>query len=48
MLIDVIRRAEKITKTKVGILMDLQGPVIRMGEFRDKNTVYFSHAHDIR
>ena len=34
-LIDMVKKAQKITKTKVGILIDLQGPVIRTGEFKD-------------
>ena len=38
-LIDMIKKAQKITKTKVGILIDLQGPVIRTGEFKDQNSV---------
>ena len=38
-LIEMVKKAQKLTKTKVGILMDLQGPVIRTGELTDKNSV---------
>lgn len=40
-MIDMIKRAQKLTKTKCGILIDLQGPVIRTGEFRDRSSVCF-------
>lgn len=34
-LIEMIKRAQKLTKVKCGVMIDLQGPVIRTGEFRD-------------
>jgi pyruvate kinase len=37
-LIEMVKKAAKICKVKCGILLDLQGPVIRFGEFRDHMT----------
>lgn len=34
-LIEMIKKAAKLTKARCGILLDLQGPVIRLGEFKD-------------
>jgi pyruvate kinase len=38
-LIEMIKKAQKLTKVKVGVMIDLQGPVIRTCEFRDKSSV---------
>jgi len=32
-LIEMIKKAQKLTKVKVGVMIDLQGPVIRTCEF---------------
>ena len=41
-LIDMIKKAGKITKAKCGIMIDLQGPVIRTGEFKDQLTSVYT------
>lgn len=41
-LIDIVKKAAKINKTKCGIMIDLQGPVIRTGEFKDDKPVTIS------
>lgn len=47
-LIDIIKKAQKLMKVKCGILIDLQGPTIRTGEFRDRNSVsVLSNDHRI-
>ncbi len=38
-LIEMIKKAQKLTKVKVGVMIDLQGPVIRTCEFREKSSV---------
>ena len=35
-LIEMVRRAAKISRKKCGIYIDLQGPRIRLGEFKDR------------
>jgi pyruvate kinase len=42
-LIEMIKKAQKLTKVKCGVMIDLQGPVIRTGEFRDKSSVNAHH-----
>lgn len=39
-LIEMIKKAQKLMKVKCGVMIDLQGPVIRTGEFKDKNSVH--------
>ena len=39
MLIEMIKKAQKLTKVKVGVMIDLKGPVIRTCEFREKSSV---------
>lgn len=34
-MIEMVRKAEKITKKTCGIMVDLQGPVVRIGEFKN-------------
>ena len=38
-LIEMIKKAQKLTKVKVGVMIDLKGPVIRTCEFREKSSV---------
>jgi pyruvate kinase len=35
----MIKKAQKLTKVKVGVMIDLKGPVIRTCEFREKSSV---------
>ena len=35
----MIKKAAKLTKAKSGIMLDLQGPVVRIGEFKDMTSV---------
>lgn len=38
-LIEMIKKASKLSNNKCGILLDLQGPVIRVCDFKDKISV---------
>lgn len=38
-LIEMIKKAAKLTKAKCGIMLDLQGPIVRVGEFKDNTSV---------
>jgi pyruvate kinase len=47
-LIEMIKKAQKLTKVKCGVMIDLQGPVIRTKEFKDKSSVSRLYLPSIR
>lgn len=48
MLIEMIKKAQKLTKVKVGVMIDLKGPVIRTCEFREKSSVLLKAGQEYR
>ena len=48
MLIEMIKKAQKLTKVKCGVMIDLQGPVIRTGEFRDRSSIHLKAGQEFR
>ena len=49
MLVDMIRKAEKLTNAKCGLMIDLMGPVIRTAELKDnKSSVQLKAGQEFR
>lgn len=45
----MIKKAQKLTKVKVGVMIDLQGPVIRTGEFKDgRSSLHLKAGQEFR